>query len=287
MRVLSWNLYHGRDFPPDPGLLTLRSRLFRLTERNVTHAQVNRSLLDEFARVLDGLDWDVALLQEAPPRWFRELARRTRSSGIKVLTSRNWCPPVQRLVADWNPDLIASSEGGSNQILVRHPGRILEHRRLTLAWRPEQRRMHWARIALPDGARVGVSNLHASASRPVQAGLEVVAAAECAVKWSDPEPLVFGGDFNLRPKRDPGPFETLRERFGLAEPTAPDAIDHLLARGLEPRQRPRRLPAERKEVGDTDGRRISLSDHRPVSAAFVTYSGRHGGDEGAGNGAES
>ena len=27
MRVLSWNLYHGRDFPPDPALFTLRSRL--------------------------------------------------------------------------------------------------------------------------------------------------------------------------------------------------------------------------------------------------------------------
>ena len=93
-----------------------------MTERRQTHVQVNRPLLDEFASVLDGFDWDVALLQEAPPRWFAELCTRTRSSGVRVLTSRNWFPPLQRLLADLNPDLIASSEGGSNQILVRLPG---------------------------------------------------------------------------------------------------------------------------------------------------------------------
>ena len=31
LRVLSWNLFHGRDFPPDPALRTLRSRLLRTT----------------------------------------------------------------------------------------------------------------------------------------------------------------------------------------------------------------------------------------------------------------
>ncbi len=72
-----------------------------------------------------------------------------------MLTSRNWCPPLQARLADWNPDLIASSDGGSNQILVRAPGRILEHRRLTLARLPERRRMQWARLELPElGPRV-------------------------------------------------------------------------------------------------------------------------------------
>ena len=56
MRVLSWNLYHGRDFPPDPALFTWRSRLLKMTERNATHVQVNRPLLGEFASVLDGFD---------------------------------------------------------------------------------------------------------------------------------------------------------------------------------------------------------------------------------------
>ena len=200
-RVLSWNLYHGRDFPPDPALFTLRSRLLRITERNHTHAQVNRPLLDEFARVLDGFDWHVALLQEAPPRWFAELCRRTRSSGVRVLTSRNWLPPLQSALADLNPDLIASSEGGSNQILVRHPGRVVEHRRLTLAWRPEQRRMQWARLEL---RRASASAWRTCTPRPgcrEQAAREVLAAAEAALDWSGPDPLVFGGDLNLRPER--------------------------------------------------------------------------------------
>ena len=231
--------------------------------------QVNRPLRDEFAKVLDGLEWDVALLQEAPPRWFAELCRPTRSSGVRVLTSRNIWPPAQRALADLNPDLVASSEGGSNQILVRHPGRVVEHSRFTLTWRPEQRRMHWARLALAGGARICVSNLHASAGLPARAGLEVVTAAAAAVEWSGPDPLVFGGDLNLRPAHDPGPFEILRERFGLVDPTAPDAIDHLLARGLGIASPPRRLAAERCELVEPDGLRIRLSDHRPVSAEFV------------------
>ncbi|HYN50199.1 MAG TPA: endonuclease/exonuclease/phosphatase family protein [Thermoleophilaceae bacterium] len=269
IKVLSWNLYHGRDFPPDPALFTWRSRLLRVTERNASHAQVNRPLLDEFARVLDGFEWHVALLQEAPPRWFSELGRRTRSNGVRVLTSRNVCLPVQGVLADLNPDLIASSDGGSNQILTRSPGRIVEHRRLTVAWRPEQRRMHWARIALADGSRACVANLHASAGLPELASVEVVRAAEVALAWSGDDPLVFGGDLNLRPKRHPGPFETLRERFGLGAPTAPDAIDHLLVRGLEVKSPPTRLAPERRELSEPDGLRIRLSDHAPVVATVV------------------
>ena len=269
VRVLSWNLYHGRDFPPDPALFTLRSRLLRVTERNATHVQVNRPLLDEFARVIDGLEWDVALLQEVPPRWFAELARRTRSNALRVLTSRNLFPALQGRLADLNPDLIASSEGGSNQILAHDPLTIVEHRRLTLARQPEQRRMHWARIALGDGSRLCVANLHASAGLPDRASVEVIRAAKAALEWSGGDPLVFGGDLNLRPKRESATFDTLRENFGLGDPTAPDAIDHLLARGLSVASRPRRLAPERRELPDASGLRIRLSDHAPVVATFV------------------
>jgi endonuclease/exonuclease/phosphatase family metal-dependent hydrolase len=269
MRVLSWNLYHGRDFPPDPALFTLRSRLLRRTERNDTHVQVNRPLLDEFVQVLAGLEWDVALLQEAPPRWFGELGSRTGASAVRTLTSRNVIPPLQGLLADLNPDLIASWEGGSNQLLVRPPARIADHRELTIAGKPERRRMHWARLELADDATLCVANLHATAGRPAQAGPEVVAAAEAAVSWSGDDPLLFGGDLNLRPGADPEPFAMLEERFGLREPTAPDAIDHVLARGLEIAEPPRRLAPERRELTGRDGRRLRLSDHRPIAARFV------------------
>jgi endonuclease/exonuclease/phosphatase family metal-dependent hydrolase len=269
MRVLSWNLYHGRDFPPDPTLFTLRSRLLRRTEGNATHVQVNRPLLDEFASVLDGLDWEVALLQEAPPRWFGELARRTGSTGVRVLTSRNLLPPLQVVLADLNPDLIASSEGGSNQLLVRAPGRVLDRRQLTLARLPERRHMQWVRLELPGEGPVCVTNLHASAGAPERAAAEVLRAAGAATDWAGPDPLVFGGDLNLRPARQPEPFAEVRRRFGLGEPTAPDAIDHLLVRGLRVIEAPRRLEPEAREVVAPDGRRIRLSDHAPVAAAFV------------------
>jgi endonuclease/exonuclease/phosphatase family metal-dependent hydrolase len=268
MRVLSWNLYHGRDFPPDKALFTWRSRLLRITERNETHVQVNRSLREEFTGWIADHDWDVALLQETPPLWFRALGRRARANGVRVLTSRNVVPPLQRLAATVNPDLIASWEGGSNQLFVRAPGRILERRKLTLARRPEQRRMVWARIGLAGGETVGFANLHASAGLPEKAPRELIAAAANAVEWSAGDPLVFGGDMNVRPARDPQAFTELRERFGLGEPTGPHAIDHILARDLEVVERPRRLPPEERELPHPGGLRLRLSDHAPVIASF-------------------
>jgi endonuclease/exonuclease/phosphatase family metal-dependent hydrolase len=268
MRVLSWNLYHGRDFPPDKALFTLRSRLLRVTERNETHVQVNRSLFREFAGWLADHEWDVALLQEAPPLWFRGLTRGTGASGARAFTSRNVLPPLQRLAAWANPDLIASWEGGSNQLLVRAPGWVVEKRRMTLTLRPERRTMLWARVELARGESVCFANLHASAGLPEKATAEVLAAASAAVEWSAGDPLVFGGDLNLRPARNPFPFAELRERFGLGQPTGPNAIDHLLARGLEVVEPPRRLPPEERELPQPYGRRLRPSDHAPVLARW-------------------
>ncbi|HEX4753082.1 MAG TPA: hypothetical protein VH268_09290, partial [Solirubrobacterales bacterium] len=67
LTVLCWNLFHGRDFPPDPGLRSWRSRLLRIDEANATHVQVNRDLTAEFATLLASAAWDVAMLQECPP----------------------------------------------------------------------------------------------------------------------------------------------------------------------------------------------------------------------------
>jgi endonuclease/exonuclease/phosphatase family metal-dependent hydrolase len=248
MRVLSWNLYHGRDFPPDAP---------------VGHVDVNRPLLDEFATILDRLEWDVALLQEAPPRWFRELQARTGSTGARVLTSRNWWRWLQGKLADWNPDLIKSSEGGSNQLLVRSPDGIADHRTVTLAWWPERRRMQWARL----DSGICVANLHASTTS--RAAGELLRAAELAVEWSGSKPVVFGGDLNLRPAHAADVFDELRERFELDDPTAPDAIDHLLVRDLRVVEPPRQLAPEERELADGDGRLIRLSDHAPVVAEFV------------------
>jgi endonuclease/exonuclease/phosphatase (EEP) superfamily protein YafD len=123
-------------------------------------------------------------------------------------------------------------------------------------------------VRLPDGQTVSVANLHASAGLPVKASAEVLAAARTAVDWSGADPLVFGGDLNLRSARTPAPFAELRERFGLGDPTGPQAIDHLLSRGLEVTEPPRQLPAEERELAQADGRRIRMSDHAPVVASY-------------------
>jgi hypothetical protein len=128
--------------------------------------------------------------------------------------------------------------------------------------------MVWLRAELPRLGAVCFANLHASAGLPEQATREVVAAATAAVQWSGQDPLVFGGDLNLRPGRDPAAFVDLQERLGLGEPTGPNAIDHLLARGLEVTERPRRLPPEERELTVERGLRLRLSDHAPVVAAY-------------------
>ncbi len=268
MRALSWNLFHGRDHPPDASLHTLPSRLLRRTERGATHAQVNRPLLPEFGALLDGWDWHVALLQEAPPRWLVPLARRCRASGTSALTSRNSLALLRTALAEINPDLIASNEGGSNMLLVRAPGRVLEVERITLATRPERRRMLLARVEMLGGRRVAVACVHLSVPGTKQGADEAVRGAEWAIEFAGPDPLIFGGDLNLRPAREQVAFAELRDRLGLAPPTAPQAIDHLLVRGLETVESPRRLPGTAREVSEADGLLVRLSDHAPVTAAF-------------------
>ena len=267
--ALSWNLFHGRDFPPDPELRRWRHRLLPGEWRRGDWLQVNRSLREEFAEVLASLEWDIALLQEAPPRWAGSLARAAGASAAVGLTSRNSLGRLRGLAADWNPDLIASNEGGSNQTLVRPPWRIDEVRHEELARAPERRAMVWTRLAGPDGHALCVANMHATATGDhTRAARELLHVAELCVGWDPVTPLVVGGDMNLRPREHPWVFAELRERFGFTSPTADDAVDHLLARGLEVSDPPRRLPAEARDVVRPDGGRVRLSDHALVAARF-------------------
>jgi endonuclease/exonuclease/phosphatase family metal-dependent hydrolase len=289
LTAICWNLFHGRDFPPDPTLLTWRSRLLRISERNATHIQINRDLLPEFADLLAAAQWDVALLQECPPRFAAPLARACGAEAHQVRTSRNSLSPLRQLAARLNPDLLASGEGGANLTLVRGSFRcdfctyegdksqrkrqtaaIAERRELVIHTGPlERRAMAFTRTA----AGFCIANLHASAHRRDLAAEDVLRAASAATEWAGEAPLLFGGDFNLRPDESPAVFEELRERFGLAPPTAPNAIDHLLGRKLEIVERPHRRPAEAREVR-SDGLALRLSDHAPVEATFATRDAR-------------
>jgi len=264
LRALSWNLFHGRDFPPDPALFTWRSRLLRVTERNETHQQVNRDLLAEFVSVLAAADWDVALLQECPPRWAEALARNTGSSPHRSLTSRNSLGALRAAAARLNPDLIASNEGGSNLNLSRRAaGEIVERRELVLrpGPRPERRTMAFSRTA--EG--VCLANLHTSTA-DAHAAEELRLAADRAIEWAHGAPLLLGGDLNLRPRQTTA-FDALTAEHAFTSPGDPAAIDHLLAHGLAVAEPPRPWPPEAREVG-APGRRIRLADHAPVAGAF-------------------
>lgn len=285
--AVSWNLFHGRDFPPDPALFTWRSRLLGIAERNETHVQVNRELVNEFAELLADTEWDVALLQECPPRFAAPLAEACGAEAHRALTSRNSLSALRTFIARRNPDLIASGEGGSNLTLVRSPfrcalstegehkahrnGGIVERRELAIhTGRPERRAMAFTRIASGAG-ELCVANLHATNDRPDLATADVLRAAEAAVEWAGDSPLLFGGDLNLRPAEDPAAFEALRTRFGFSDPTHPKAIDHLLTRGLDAVEAPTPWPPEQRELSD-HSLQLRLSDHAPVQARFKTGS---------------
>lgn len=172
MRILTWNLFHGRALPP-----------------------AGRDLQDEFAAALAGWAWDVALLQEVPPWWPVPLGRACGASARSVLTSRNALLPVRRWAARRWPDVVKSNGGGANAILVRGAA-IAEHRSVLLRRRPERRVAHAVR--LDDGTWVG--NLHAQVHSEAFAQADLATAAVALDTWAGGPrtPVVLGGDTNTR-----------------------------------------------------------------------------------------
>jgi endonuclease/exonuclease/phosphatase family metal-dependent hydrolase len=225
MLVLTWNLFHGRSQPAS-----------------------RQQLLTQFAARLGEWQWDVALLQEVPPWWPAQLALASAAQQRSALTSRNSLLVLRRAVAERRPELIKSNGGGCNAILVR--GSIVEHRAVRLARRPERRVAQLARLA--DGTCV--ANFHAS-TRVALAQRELEQLAELALHFAQSEPLVLGGDLNLR---DPDP------RASRLVHVADRDVDHLFARALLPHGRPQLL--DRSVL--VRGRRAELSDHPPLRVAL-------------------
>jgi endonuclease/exonuclease/phosphatase family metal-dependent hydrolase len=193
MRVLTWNLFHGRSVPDTP-----------------------RSLLAEFAEAIAGWAWDVALLQEVPPWWPRALALAAGAAGASAPTSRTWLLPLRRLAAERRPDLIKAGGGGANAILVR--GRVLPGQRVaTLRRLPERRIVHGVRLA--DGT--WVSNLHAQAHLPAAARADAARAGALTLQWAAGAPAVLGGDFNHRDPRLRAHRPRPRPRAAARGPRAP------------------------------------------------------------------
>jgi endonuclease/exonuclease/phosphatase family metal-dependent hydrolase len=213
LRVLTWNLFHGRAVPP-----------------------AGHDLFDEFAGALAGWEWDVALLQEVPPWWPSLLAARLDAEQRFVLTSRNFALVFRRAVAVRRPDLIKSNGGGANAILVRGDA-IVEHRIRRLSIWPERRWVHAVRL---HRAGAWVANLHGGG--PLR---DAQRAAESALSWAGPRPVVLGGDFNIR--------QFTLDGFDYA---GGHSVDHIFVRGFT-------TPAAPDAEVLDHGR---LSDHAPVRA---------------------
>ena len=208
----------------------------------------------------------MALLQEAPPRWLGPLSRSCGASGVTALTSRNTLAPLRAAVAELSPDLIASNEGGSNQVLLRPPWRAAEVSRHVLTRLPERRVLLLVRAARPGGAELWVGCLHASRG-PRDAARDVARAAEIATDRAGSRPLLLGGDFNVRPEEDPGLYGSLQGRHGL-RPCVTASIDQVIARGADAVDPPAILPPSTREVRDLSGLLLRLSDHPVVAGSF-------------------
>jgi len=204
LRILTWNVFHGRSVPDTP-----------------------RSLLPEFTERIAGWEWDVALLQEVPPWWPVPLAEASGASARTALTSRNFLLPLRRLIADARPDLIKSWGGGANAILVRGQA-ITDHRIRPLRLLPERRVAHGVRLA--DGT--WVTNLHAQAHIEAYARADLDLAAATTLAWAGGSAIVLGGDCNLRGTPEANGFEHL----------AGHSVDHVMGRGVRAAGRGGTLP---------------------------------------------
>lgn len=281
VRAVTWNLYHGRDAPPGHARQSFVSRLLRRELDDGAFLDLNRSLEREFTALIAAAAWSVCLLQEAPPGWARALAEASGARGVRFLTSRNELRPLTSALARWNHDAVGSWEGGSNLTLARAPWRVVEGSERMLLLNPlparalhERRRMGFVRLRADSGSdeeELCVGNLHASTHSGGDPEEEVMTAARTLDAWAGGAAILLGGDFNLRP-RETNLFDELERELGLGPPTGPNAIDHLLARGLDVIEPPTAWPPERRdvEVRSAAGmRRIRLSDHAPVEGAFA------------------
>ncbi len=216
LRVVTWNLFHGRALPPR-----------------------DENLVGAFAQALASWEWDVALLQEAPPWWPAPLARACDAQARFALTSRNALLPLRRVAASRRPELLKANGGGCNAILVRGLGGIAAQARHRLRAWPERRIVHAVQVG--DGA--WFANFHASVHHDARARADIALARACALRWAGDAPLVLGGDLNVRDPHVPGFV-----RAGGHD------VDFLFARGFA------RAPGAAAEVLD----RGALSDHAPV-----------------------
>ncbi len=214
MRVLTWNLFHGRAVPP-----------------------AGHELLGAFAATLAGWSWDVALLQEVPPWWPPALARgsgRERAHRADVAQRAAAAAPGGRRALA-RPHEVQRRRAPTRSSCAAQ--RIAEHRRAPAA--PAARAARRARRApgrtapgsptstrrcTPRSARRPTSRAPATArarAGPATRPSSSAATSTCAGPWSP------GLRARRRPRRRPRPRPRLgRRRAAASCPSAAALSDH-------------------------------------------------------------
>jgi endonuclease/exonuclease/phosphatase family metal-dependent hydrolase len=235
--VRTWNVYHGRTFPPG-----------------------GRTYLERMIDLITADRPDIVALQEVPV-W--ALGRLEKQSGMAarwaVTVPALLIAPLARLVTAISQDRLRSLFTGQANVLLVSTEHNL-HRQRVLVLNPSVGRWDWLRrgaqrrvcqsveIGVADGRRITFANLHAT-NNPAKAPEEVARAAEFVAG----APLcVLSGDFNARDVRIEG----------FTPPIS--GIDQILIRGLDFERPPAAWPKERRR----EGTRL-LSDHAPVEALLA------------------
>ena len=294
IRIVTWNLFHGRDGLPGLGA-TRRSTWRRIPEDDGVHMHVNHKLTDLMARRLAAWEPDVCALQEVTTSAVRRIARLTGMRPEWTATGPLIGPARLRdALAARNPDLWRTHEGNANVILLgrrltmvdgsrrsvrlnpvrdilraaRSPG--LERGEL-VRYLPEPRRLLVVRARTAGGAEIAIGCTHTHNARHTDVvGGEIARAAAALLDAAGGRPAVLAGDLNAPPSHPA--FSALAAGGGHgARRGGGIGIDRILHRGLDEVEPARRLPPQEREVGVTwrgRTRRVRLSDHDPVVAVL-------------------
>jgi hypothetical protein len=292
LRIISWNLFHGRDGLPGLGATWASTLLGRPVEDGV-HVHLNRKVTDLMARRIAGWAPDVCALQEVPTAGIRTLVAVTGMRAVWTPTGPLIGPARLRdALAARNPDLWRTHEGNANVLLVgprmevvddglrsrrlnpwRAIARTARDLRLTVGelvrYLPEPRRIVVARLRAPGGGVLVAGCVHChNARHPEVVGREIALAAAIVREVAGDDPVVLAGDLNARPGHA-AIAALARDGWHGATLDAGDGIDRILSRGLRVIDGPRALPSSEREVTVSwDGitRRLRLSDHDSMVA---------------------
>lgn len=294
IRVVTWNLFHGRDGLPGLGP-TRASTWLRRPVDDGRHLHLNVKLTPLMADRIRAWAPDVCALQEVPTAAVSEIVARTGMAAVGTTTGPLIGPRRLRdALAARNPDLWRTHEGNANLLLVGpaltlvpgseravrlNPARDILRAALRLGleagelarYLPEPRRAVMALARTADGARVALACLHChNARRPELIAMELGRATRALEARAGGSPSILAGDLNASPSH-PALAALAAAGWSGSPPPPGIGIDRILARGLEVVEPERRLPPSAREVlvrYRGRERRVRLSDHDPVAATF-------------------